>query len=373
MAENVPFIDTPFVKWFLAIVAIAGLGWGVYGHFHTKSPKLVYEIQSRAVIFNKTDVLSSVRLFIDSLDVVRSNQNISVYTFKVGNTGSKSLTSLDYDEGPFGINVSNGEVIKEATVGEASNTHILERYYALSPSSSRSFVEIPHIALDKKDWYSFSFAILHAYDSEPEFETIGKIIGQKEIEILSTYSGKMSFWESVFYGDLFVVSVRIVIYFLILLIISVIICVPVFLLIDFADNKKREKEVSLIATNPGIEGFIRDDFLDKEKREIIPIAWYYYSLGDEKLNELYIKAKEFVCAFNNINDSSFEGYRQIYLDINRLISSRYLLFDNQVLTIPRTIEESVKLVNNSLPKIDYYPWSVPRKRLEAINDLINKK
>lgn len=346
MAENKSFIDSPFAKWILAIFGIVGTVFGFFGYFHIANPKIVYEIQSKAVLFNRTEALSSVRLYVDSLDVLQSNQNISIYTFKVSNKGSSSLTSDHYDDGAFGIKVSNGDIIKEPTVGDASNDHIIERYHDLSPSSTLDFVEIPHIALDKGEWYSFSLAILHTYDSEPTFLPIGKIIGQKELYI-AVSSEELPFWDSVFYGDWFVTSIRAVLYFLILLIVILVLVLVVNPIVEFEHKRKVEKTKTKIAMNSRIPGFVRDDFVsvDVNRRAIINIAWYYYSLGTERLNEYYCNAKQFVLDSNNLGDSEFIKMRQIYLDINRLVAEKYLSIDNNgIIMVPQTLEESVKTI-----------------------------
>ena len=82
MSEKVSFIDRPYSKWALAIVSILGFGWGLFQTFHTKAPKLKYEIVSQVSLFNKTNELSSVKLLVDTIDVLREDRNISLYVLK---------------------------------------------------------------------------------------------------------------------------------------------------------------------------------------------------------------------------------------------------------------------------------------------------
>lgn len=344
MSEKKTFIDSSFAKWFLAIVSVTGLVWGFYGNYHTKAPRLLYEIQSKAVLFNKTEALSSVRLYVDSLDVLSQNQNISIYTIKVSNRGSQNLISSDYDEGAFGIRIVNGEILKEATIGDASNEHLVERYLDLMPSISTSFVEIPRIALDKGDWYTFSFAVLHEYGVDPQFLPTGKIVGQKEIEILSASTEKLPFWEQVFSGGLFLNLIRACVYLTIVIMMVTVILSLSMLVWESYDKRKRERVRNTIASNPEIKAFVRDDFINNEDR-IIRIAEHYYGLGDKRLTLLYVKAKSFIFDTTNINNDSYDKYLSIYKDINRLVSSGYLLMDeNASITTPRESKESVRKV-----------------------------
>ena len=347
MDENTSFIKSPFAQWFLAITTIVSLAWAIYEHFHIANPKIVYEIQSKAVLFNRTEALSSVRLYVDSLDVSQSNQNISIYTFKVSNKGRASLSNAHYDDGAFGIKVSNGDIIKEPTVGDASNNHIIERYHDISPSSTLDFVEIPHIALDKEDWYSFSLAILHAYDSEPAFQPIGKIIGQKEIEgikNIAVSSEELTFWESVFYGGFFSSLARFVFFFMLFLVVFFVFLIIISLIAEVIKMGILKKKKSIIATNPTIPGFVRDDFIDDHRRRILNVAWYYYSLGPDELNMSYDQAKKVVYDANQLGDKSFLLMRRIYLDIKRLIDEKYLSIDNSIITVPNTLKESVATI-----------------------------
>jgi hypothetical protein len=353
MSEKNPLIDSPIAKWFLAIISIIGLAWGFYGNYHTKSPRLLYEIQSRAVLFNRTDALSSVHLYVDSLDVLNSNQNISVFTFKVSNRGSQNMTVLDYDEGAFGIKIIDGIVLKEATIGDASNEHILERYQDLAPNTLVDFVEIPRIALDKGDWYTFSVAILHEYDIPPQFEPIGKIIGQSIIEIVPTSTEKMPFWEQIFYGGIFINLIRAVLYLIIAISLILIILSIAMTISESFDNRKRERVRNQIARNPEIQAFIRDDFISNEDR-VIRIADHYYGLGDKRINKLYNNAKKFISNPDNLDKEPYDKYRSIYRDINRLVSLGYLLMgDNAIITVPRESKESVLKVNEVLKKYKY--------------------
>lgn len=91
MTEKQTIIDSPFAKWFLAGVAVLGFGWGVFQTFHVKTPKLRYEIVSQAKMFNKSDAPATVKLLVDTVDVLRGNQNISFYVIKVQNVGNQNL------------------------------------------------------------------------------------------------------------------------------------------------------------------------------------------------------------------------------------------------------------------------------------------
>ena len=334
-------IDTAFSKWIVAILTALGVVFALFTHFHERAPKLIYEIQSKGILFQKNETLSSVQLIVDTLDVMKSNQNVSFYSFRVRNIGNQNLVTSDYDEGDFGIVVQGGEILKGVSFSEASNEHIGRRYRDISPYTSRDFIEIPRIALDKGDWYSFAVAILHDDNVAPEFSALGKIIGQRNIEIVLASSERKSFWHQVFEGDIIVHMSRFSIYFFILLVFLFIVGSLTSWSIEVVDKRKRERINNVIARQSEILSFVRDDYLNNKSSSIL-IAEYYYELGDNRVNQLYDKAKLFVYDIKNIEDENYDKYKSIYLDLNRLVSSGYILRDmDGNLTIPREIMNSV--------------------------------
>lgn len=334
-------IDSAFLKWIIAILTAVGVVFGLFTYYHVRAPKLIYEIQSKGILFQKNETLSSVQLIVDTLDVMKSNQNVSFYSFRVRNIGNQNLVTSDYDEGVFGIVVLGGEILKDVSFSEASNEHIGRRYHDISPYTSQDFIEIPRIALDKGDWYSFAVAILHDDNVAPEFSTLGKIIGQRNIEIVLASSERKSFWHQVFEGDMIVHMSRFTIYFSILLVFLFIVGSLVSWSFEAEDKKKRERIKNVIARQSEILSFVRDDYLNNETSSIL-IAKYYYELGENRVNQLYDKAKLFVYDITNIEDKNYDKYKSIYIDLNRLISSGYILKDlDGNLTIPREIMYSV--------------------------------
>lgn len=336
------FFDSPLFHWISVILTALGVVFGLLGFLHVRAPKLVYEIQSTGILFQKNETLSSVQLIVDTLDVLKSKQNVSFYSFRVRNIGNQNLVTSDYDEGDFGIVVQGGEILKDVSFSEASNEHIGRRYQDLSPHTLRGFMEIPRIALDKGDWYSFTVAILHDDNVVPEFSTLGKIIGQRNIEILKTSSERKSFWHQVLEGDIMVHLSRFTIYFFILLFFMFIVGSLTSWSFDIEDKRKRERIKNEVTKRSDILFFVRDDYLSNETSSI-RIAEYYYELGEKRVNQLYDKAKQFVFDITNIEDEHYDKYKSVYKDINRLISSGYILKDLEGnLTIPREIKDSVQ-------------------------------
>lgn len=362
MSEKRDFFDKPLVKWFERIIAIISVIWGFYAEFHTRAPFLEYEIQSKAVLFNNTEELSSVQLMVDTIDVLKSNQNISIVTIKVSNNGNQSLRTSDYDDGFFGLTISDASILKDVSLSEACNQHIEERYRELSPLTSKYFVDIPKISMDKGDWYTITVALLHDNSTSPVIEPKGKIIGQKRIRLVNASSEKPSFWNQLLYGRWYVHLVRWLLYLVISVIAIFIIGGVGISISESVGKRKREGKKQEIAANPDISSFIRDDYL-KNEDTYIRIANHYYNLGESRINNVYAKSKSFISDINNINDDDYDNYRSIYLDISRLIERGYLIIDvqGQISTV-RTVKESIQKVIDLLGEDEFKYY---RRRFNA--------
>ncbi len=376
MSEKVSFIDRPYSKWALAIVSILGFGWGLFQTFHTKAPKLKYEIVSQVSLFNKTNELSSVKLLVDTVDVLREDRNISLYVLKIQNVGSNHLRSSDYDDGIFGITVGNGDIIQDPSFEDSSNPHIQERFLSLSPSSSKHFVDIPHISLDRGDWYTIAFSIIHSSSILPNFCPVGKIVGQKNIEVVSVNEEEEKpFWVSVFDGGFWINTTRFFLSILFLFLIAFLVAFSISSISESVENKRESRAVHQIISNPKINPIIRDDYLKREHSRL-HAAMEYLGRSDMELNDLYHNAQSFIRNPANVFKEEFDDNREICSDIEMLVSNQYLIKDgNDNLSIPAGIKSSMAQVkkileSNKINSIWRFYYSSEYKQIEK--EMMNK-
>lgn len=357
MSDRKSFIDSPIAKWILAIATIVSMSWGLFQTFHVKNPKLQYEVLSQARLFNKTEDLSSFKLFMDTIDVLKGNQNISFYVIKIQNVGSQHLRRNDYDDGSFGFMVNDGTILQKVDFVESSAQNIEDSYKECQSSSTEKFISIPKITLDRKEWYTISFSIIHNDDSIPSFHPVGKIVGQKEITVIpySQETNQTSFREKVLFGGLGVNVVRAIVFLLIWIVIIIIIAIIGSGISDGIDNRRRERVSKLIVQNADFPSFIRDDYL-RNNLSNIRVANHYYELGDEQLNKKYKDAIRKITSIENVYSKEFDVYKSMYNDIDRLIESGYLLKDTKgALFIPRDGREAVSKIIEILKnnRVDY--------------------
>ena len=378
MSDKKSIIESGLAKWILAIVALLSLGWAIFQTYHVKTPKLRYEIVSQAKMFNKSERLSTVQLLVDTVDVLKENQNISFFVIKIQNIGNQHLRWDDYDEGRFGLSVQNGQILQEVAFDSASVQHIEDRYNEQSLDFSEAFIEIPKISLDRNEWYMISFSVIHDDGVTPSFVPFGKIIGQDKIQVIaSSDTEQLSYSEKLFFGSFWINLVRAIVFLLIWIIIIIIIGFIVIEISDFLDDRKRERVLKQITQDSEIPAFIRDDYL-KNKDINISIAYHYFGMGDAQLNLTYTNALDYLSHATNVTTDDFDRYKTLYVDINGLIEKGYLTKDgNGIIMIPRIVKDSVFRILNLLKenKLDTYriPFAFARMHSDIeIEDWLSK-
>ena len=159
-----------------------------FGAIKKDEPKLEYDIVSKTDFFNQSESVSGLKVFIDdSINVQEKHLNITTYNIQIENKGSKHIDKSDYVEGFFGLEIDNGTLLDVPFLLSSSGKYIDNTFYVDTNVKGGSKIEIPKLAIDEKDKYIIKVILLHDEDSVPQFHTIGKIIGQKEIDIKEEY------------------------------------------------------------------------------------------------------------------------------------------------------------------------------------------
>lgn len=159
-----------------------------FGAIKKEEPKLEYDIVAKTDFFNHSENVSGLKVFIDdTINVQEKHFNITTYNIQIKNKGSKHIDKSDYVEGFFGLKIDNGTLLDVPFLLSSSGGYIENTFYVDTNVKGESKIEIPKLAIDKNDKYIIKVILLHDKDSVPRFHTIGKIIGQKEIDIKEGY------------------------------------------------------------------------------------------------------------------------------------------------------------------------------------------
>ena len=109
-----PIWDSKLGKHIIAIGTILSFLIGTFGfvmYFKKDASKLEFIIESESCLINNDEQLPQMRIMVDSVDILDNDENITIYSLKITNSGSKNISYYDYDNGEIGIRVHNGRII----------------------------------------------------------------------------------------------------------------------------------------------------------------------------------------------------------------------------------------------------------------------
>ena len=336
--QKITFADKPWIKNSAWAIAVISLIVTVYvSFFYQKSCKLEYEILSNTSILNKNVELSSIKIIVDSVDVQQSNANISIVELLVSNRGKDHLRRDDYDNSKFGLKVINGRLLENPELVSASTIHlrqcVTEHYFG----DDSTFINIPTLPLDSKDFYQLKLVVLHNNDHSLEFVPYGKIIGQQEIHILDSINVDETFISQLIQGSIFIHLCRLVCYLIVLISFTI----AIFSISDFFAERKKKSLLKQAYSNKSIENNVIDDYVKlgdvafKEMKDYLEMS--------EK--DLYRKFQASISFVNSIRNK--KNYEQWHFHTNRanllkhMLKNGYLKMGDGVINIDKRKRYSV--------------------------------
>ena len=278
------------VPWIVTIAVALGVPF----YEAHRAPLFGYDILSKTNIINANEVTSKIKIVVDSISIVDSNLNLSVFDIRVENKGNKDIAQDDYSgESFFGLRITNGTLVERPLANDASNKDWqkeFNEYYQKEGILDDIKIRIPHLPLCKGGYYTITLVILHQSDDTLFFEPVGVIKGQgKEIKI-NDKTRNETILEKAFYGDAGVQVFRFGGY---LIIIAIILLIYDFIKkILFKWNLKRSfiKVEEEINKTGEIANTIKGEIVDEVKnRDLELICLVGQNVNDEDFLSKYDK------------------------------------------------------------------------------------
>jgi hypothetical protein len=171
--------------WYTVLSGVFCVIASVYGLFD-RTPKLEMQVITKTPILNSQVGPSSLRVFVDSVEVQASDKELTALTLLVSNGGHSELRDTDFESTPFGLSVENGVFIDRPVFIQSTSDFISQRitdFYEVDSSTSSNVQLLPKVSLDKNDSYTIRLFILSDNDQEYRLNPMGKIYGQRAISI----------------------------------------------------------------------------------------------------------------------------------------------------------------------------------------------
>ncbi len=249
-----------YTKLFVGIFSIAAAVITIFAFFQEKKVDLQYEILSNANVLDINAEISKLDIIYDSTSLKENNENLRLINIKVINKGSKHILKeyLDYND-PIGIRIDSGKILENPEIIETSNEYIKRNLkYDLHSDCTITFSEI---IIESGEYFVVKLLVLHKTNEEPQIHSLGKIAGQRQIEIRysTDIKDEIPFFEATYFGNVWIQIVRFISYFFLIVLILLIIAFIASKTLDLKTNRKRKRIINKFKENKNYKYSKMDD------------------------------------------------------------------------------------------------------------------
>ncbi|MDL2141026.1 hypothetical protein QQY79_00710 [Flavobacterium tructae] len=168
--------------WF-GVIGILGFLFSVYIFIYPDKPELKYYTLANTSVLDVKEKINNLTVNYDSINILESNQNISIILLEVKNIGTKNITLNDYDEkSPFGVKIIGGKLLKKPELIASSDNIYLGNIIS---NFTDNQVRFNYKLIDQDQYFRIKLLILHSKKTRPNINAIGKISGMDKIEVVS--------------------------------------------------------------------------------------------------------------------------------------------------------------------------------------------
>jgi len=372
--ENITFSKLTAIT--ISSIGLLGALITIYAFFsQNRNLNLQYEVLANSNVLDINAEITKLDILYDGNSLKQKNENLRILNIKVINNGSEHILSNYYDENdPLGLEISNGIIIENPEILDASNNYLKNNLKIKKDTNNRIYFS--KVIIESNEYFILKILILHKSNESPTIIPVGKIAGIKSINIINNIKTpeNISFFHKVFEGSILVQIVKGFVYFLIVVIIIILIA----LISESINNyKKRRRRKILIKNFLETEGKQVNrideaifDLYRKDGQETIKLIHDFLS-DEAKVNQIYTKflKKE------DDNSSKIDEF-----DI-RAASSNYVLYrHNKKYLFDRLfktgflIKEDKKVsINNPMKKtLDaFIEYLKKKKEIEKNSDIVS--
>jgi hypothetical protein len=295
----------------------------------------------------------------DSTNLKQTRENLRIYTIKVINVGKQHIIKEYYDvNDPVGIGLSSGKIIEQPQLIQSSNNYLRRNVRIVDYQADK--VVFSQVILESGEHFTINILVLHRKDSIPTVLSFGKIAGQQRIDVSSAIDVKNeeSLWIKVLSGDIWVQLLRLLTYFLAVVLVIAIIAFVSSKIDEYKTAKKRKRVAEEFKQTKAYHYTRMDDAIFARYLENGP-----WELGrmekiiaiEETLNTEYkrltekLKTKEYR-RFRRLDGSRESGLLtpEDFSLINEMISDGILFRENERLVVNQTMKDNLTKFNQFL-------------------------
>lgn len=336
--------DSIVSKTFFALLALVGTGITIYAFLQEKEVDLRYEIIANTNVLDFNADISKLEVTYDSTNLKETKENLRLYTIKVVNNGNKDILNEYYDDNePLGISISSGKIIEKPEIIKTSSDYLSNNMKISNYLKGKSFFS--RVILEPNEYFIVKLLVLHKVNQIPQIQALGKIAGQKTIEVINAIDTKneQTFFVHVFSGNIWVQLLRLICYFFVVVLFILIIIAISEVINTYKEKKSRENLINDFKNLKIYEYNRMDDAIfDRYQKDG---SWLLDSMqslleDEDELNKNYKEILKALKSKDYRRSSRVESeYSQLLLEkdewatISQMINDGIVIKDNNKLTI----------------------------------------
>lgn len=340
-------------KIFITLLGIIGTIITIYAFIQEKKVEIRYEVIGNTNVLDFNADISKLEVMYDSTNLKQTKENLRIYTIKIVNNGSQNLLKEFYDDNELlGVKINSGKIIEKPQIIETSNDY-LKRNLKFVNIKDMQF-SFSKVILETNEYFTIKILVLHSKNNIPKLSSLGKIAGQKNIDIFNTSisNDENSFFKKTYYGNIWVQLLRLISYLLIAIILILIILYIGSEIQETSDKKRKKK---LIKEFKNIKNYnytkMDDAIFDRYQTEDSYSFNNITKLIDNELelNDIYLKLAEslkddnYVNNKNNIKDYKLQKHIESnsWSTITEMINDGVVFKENDKLRINQAMKDTL--------------------------------
>lgn len=170
------------------LFGVIGVLFSVYTFTYEAKADLNYYLLTNTSVFDVKENMSNLTITYDSINIIRTDQNISILLVEVRNDGDKNIAIEDYDpNSPIGLKISHGKLLKKPEIIGSSDNNYFKNVILKSNNQDMTF-KLKFI--DASQFFRVKLMVLHNKNDAPSIIPFGKILGMDKIEVKSILKQK---------------------------------------------------------------------------------------------------------------------------------------------------------------------------------------
>lgn len=228
------------------VVGIISIIVGVYyAVIYETKPQLDFVVTSKSSVLDIKESIGNLDVLYKGESLNRSNQSLSILTFRVINRGNDSILNSSYDElNPVGFVLNNGTLAENASIVNSSDNYFQKniKFEYIKDGG----VTLPKVIIDAGQYFTVKLLVLHDSSKIPFITSIGKVAKVNKINVLSSIdvSEESSWLSKNFSGNFYIQLFRMVSYGFIFLLFLSVLMMTVALLFSSKEKRTRKKLVA---------------------------------------------------------------------------------------------------------------------------------